>query len=61
MIKAATLFLIFIVVLAMFGRLRFPGAGPGKRGQMGKPRKCPSCGRYQIGAGPCACGGDRKG
>ncbi|MEX0284358.1 MAG: hypothetical protein AB3N23_07075 [Paracoccaceae bacterium] len=48
--KIVFLFLAFIAVLAMFGRLRFPGQ---KRLQSAK---CPSCGRYRIGKGPCTCG-----
>lgn len=50
MVKIVTLFLIGIVVLAMFGRLKLPG---GKRLHAGK---CRHCGRYRIGTGPCACG-----
>jgi len=50
LIKGVTLFLVFMAVLAMFGRLRFPGQ---KKLQSAK---CPSCGRYRIGKGPCSCG-----
>lgn len=50
MIKIVTLFLVGMVVLAMFGRLRFPGQK--KLGSM----KCDGCGRYRIGSGPCSCG-----
>ncbi len=49
MIKIVSLFLIFMLVLAMFGRLRLPGA------QKIKNAKCPKCGRFKIGKGPCAC------
>lgn len=49
-IKAVTLFLIGIAVLAMFGRFRVPGAGRLSAG------KCSRCGRYRIGKGPCSCG-----
>lgn len=49
-IKVIILFLIFVSVMAMFGRLRFPGQ------QMLSKRKCPKCGRYRIGKGPCSCG-----
>ena len=49
-IKVVSLFLIGMMVLAMFGRLRFPGQ---KRLQT---MKCPSCGRYRIGKGKCSCG-----
>ena len=50
MIKIVTLFLVGMIVLAMFGRLRFPGQ---KKLQS---MKCPGCGRYRIGSGPCSCG-----
>jgi hypothetical protein len=43
--KAITLFLVFIAVLAMFGRLRVPGRGP----------RCPDCGKRTTAGRPCAC------
>lgn len=49
-VKIVFLFLIFMGVLAMFGRLRFPGQ------KKLASRKCPGCGRYRIGKGPCSCG-----
>lgn len=49
--KIVILFLVFIAVLAMFGKLRIPGA---KRLASAKCRKC---GRYRIGKGPCPCTG----
>ncbi|MEM8730049.1 MAG: hypothetical protein AAGF79_09025 [Pseudomonadota bacterium] len=54
-VKIVTLFLVVIAVLAMFGRLklRLPGRDRLSRG------KCPKCGRYQIGKGPCPCRGGR--
>jgi hypothetical protein len=52
MIKIVSLFLIVILGLAMFGRLRI-GGGPKRRTGTGK---CPKCGRYRIGRGPCPCG-----
>ncbi len=52
-IKIVFLFLIGILVLAMFGRLSYPG----------KTRidamKCPKCGRYKLGKRTCDC--QRKG
>ncbi|MTH98602.1 hypothetical protein E1297_21620 [Roseibium sp. RKSG952] len=48
-IKAVTLFLIAMGVLAMFGKLRFPGQ------KRLNSAKCPRCGRFKIGKGPCAC------
>lgn len=53
MIKFVTFFLIGMLVLGMFGKLRMPGMGGRK---MSKPGKCPHCGRYRIGPGKCACG-----
>ncbi|WP_435139402.1 hypothetical protein [Pseudopelagicola sp. nBUS_19] len=48
-VKIVTLFLVGMAVLAMIGKLRFPGQ---KRLQS---VKCQKCGRYKIGRGPCAC------
>ena len=56
MIKAVFLFLIFILILAMFGRLRVPGIGRGGRFGSKPVGKCPHCGRYRIGQDPCPCG-----
>ncbi len=49
-VKIVTLFLIAMGVLAMFGKLRLP--------KRLSSAKCPGCGRYRIGKGPCACGRD---
>ena len=49
-VKIVTFFLIFMVVLAMFGKLRFPGQ------QRLASARCKSCGQFRIGNGPCACG-----
>jgi hypothetical protein len=49
-IKIVTLFLVAMAVLAMFGKLRFPGS------KRLASAKCPACGRYRIGKGPCGCG-----
>jgi hypothetical protein len=51
--KIVLLFLAFVAVLGMFGKLHWLG---GKRLQSAK---CPECGRYRIGKGPCACRRDR--
>jgi hypothetical protein len=48
-VKIVALFLVFIAVLAMFGRLRLPGA------QRLKSARCPNCARLRIGKGPCPC------
>ncbi|MDJ1006556.1 MAG: hypothetical protein QNJ13_01925 [Paracoccaceae bacterium] len=50
MVKIVSLFLIGMLILAMFGRLRFPGS------KRLKSAKCKHCGRFRIGKGPCACG-----
>lgn len=49
-VKIVFLFLIGMGVLAMFGRLRFPGQ------RRLETMKCPRCGRYRIGKSPCDCG-----
>ena len=49
-VKIVTFFLIGIAVLAMFGRLKFPGQTRLRNA------KCPKCGRYRMGKGPCSCG-----
>jgi len=51
--KIVTLFLVVMAVLAMFGKLRLPGS------KRLASAKCPSCGRYRIGRGPCSCGHDQ--
>ncbi|MEO1641637.1 MAG: hypothetical protein AAFU41_20600 [Pseudomonadota bacterium] len=48
-LKVISFFLIFMLVLAMFGKLRFPG-----QARLASA-KCPKCNRYRIGKGPCAC------
>jgi hypothetical protein len=50
LVKIITFFLIGIAILAMFGRLKFPGQNRLKNA------KCPKCGRYKMGRGPCSCG-----
>lgn len=49
-LKIVTLFLVFMAVLAMFGRLRLPGI------TRAAPKKCNACGRPLIGRSPCPCG-----
>ncbi|WP_176439095.1 hypothetical protein [Puniceibacterium sediminis] len=48
--KIVTLFLIGMGVLAMFGKLKVPGA------KRLASAKCRHCGRYRIGRGKCPCG-----
>ena len=55
MVKAVTFFLIAIIILAIFGKLRFPG-----QARLAS-RKCPRCGRFRIGRGPCDCTKSRRG
>jgi hypothetical protein len=63
MLKIVTLFLIFIAVLAMFGRLRWLGIGRKGDGTGGlpKPKLCPECGRYNLRGGPCRQCRDKQG
>jgi hypothetical protein len=49
--KIVLLFLAFIAVLGLFGKLRTAGRWVG----IGQ-KKCAACGRYKIGKGPCPCG-----
>ncbi len=55
-IKIVFLFLIGMLALAMFGRLRAPQIKSRKNKTKTLPaRKCPKCGSYILGDGPCAC------
>ncbi|MFZ0098815.1 MAG: hypothetical protein WAK98_10045 [Gemmobacter sp.] len=54
MIKIVSLFLIAMVVMAIFFRNRIPRS-------LTRTEKCRSCGRPKIGKGPCPCGADGKG
>ena len=55
-IKAITLFLIAMGVLAMFGKLRAPKIdNPFKRDKTLSATKCKKCGSYILCKGPCAC------
>ena len=51
MVKIVTLFLVFVAVLGMFGKLSLLIP---KRKQTATI--CKSCGRHVIGKGPCPCG-----
>jgi len=58
LVKIVTFFLIGMAVLAMFGRLRWPGGARRlgerrKRGSLPKPRTCPKCGRINVTGGRC--------
>jgi len=51
--KIVVLFLVFIAVLGMLGKLHWIG---GKRMNLAK---CSGCSKYRIGTGPCSCGRGR--
>ncbi|MEJ6392806.1 hypothetical protein V8J82_06025 [Gymnodinialimonas sp. 2305UL16-5] len=58
MLKIVSLFLIGMAVLAMFGRLRWPGSKnrldrDKSEGALPKPKTCPKCGRMNLRGGPC--------
>lgn len=58
MVKIVTLFLIFLLVLGIFGKLRLPRLpGRRRRGRIEAGSKCPDCGRYSLRGEPCSCGG----
>ncbi len=52
MVKVVTLFLVAMIVLAMFGRLRIPKI---RKDALSKPKKCKNCGTPLIGKQPCNC------
>jgi hypothetical protein len=55
-IKAVSLFLIAMLALAMFGRLKVPKLkGRGDKTRQMNARKCKKCGSFILGKGPCAC------
>ncbi|SHH27523.1 hypothetical protein SAMN04488044_2243 [Cognatishimia maritima] len=51
--KIVLLFLVAMAVMAMFGKLTLPG-----KKQL-DARRCPSCGRFKLGKGPCSCRGKK--
>lgn len=57
LVKIATFFLVGMAVLAMFGRLRWPGGAKRvarrRRGSLPKPRTCPRCGQINVTGGAC--------
>lgn len=55
LIKAVTLFLIAMLVLGMFGKLRRPRLPGFKKKGIAKPAKCPKCQNYIVGDGGCPC------
>jgi hypothetical protein len=63
LVKTVLLFLLGMVLIAMIGRALFPAALRRivtRRSVALKPGTCPDCGRYQVGKGPCPCGGTAR-
>lgn len=57
MSKVVILFLIFIMVLGIFGRLRLPKVNnPFKRKTVKATEECDQCGRYNLAGESCSCG-----
>jgi len=57
MVKVVTFFLIAMMVLALFGKLRLPRLPKIKRRKsIETTSKCNKCGAYKIGNKPCMCG-----
>ncbi len=56
-IKIVTFFLIGMVILAIFGRLRLPRLPrpPKYNAKLKAPRRCPRCGGFIVGGGSCNC------
>lgn len=58
--KIVALFLVFIAVLGMFGKLRMPRLPGLERLKRIGNKRCPDCGRFVIGKGPCPCGREKS-
>ena len=58
MVKVVTFFLIFVLVMGMFGKLRMPKF-PSIRGRnkVQSAQKCPKCGQYNLTGKDCGCDG----
>lgn len=52
MVKVVTFFLIGMIILAMFGRLRLPKLPKFGRKELGT-EKCKKCGGYMVDGKPC--------
>jgi hypothetical protein len=57
LVTIAVAFLVLMAAIALYGRLRRPGGPP----RITTAQKCPRCGSYRIGRGPCGCGGPGAG
>ncbi|PIB26149.1 thymidine kinase [Amylibacter kogurei] len=61
MVKVVTLFLIFVAVLAIFGKLRLPQLPkPLQRRKVATAQKCKTCGTYLFKGIDCACQKQQK-
>ncbi len=61
MSKAVLIFLIFIILLGIFGKLRLPSFPKLKRkGSLDKATKCESCGSYIFKDIECSCKSKNK-
>jgi hypothetical protein len=58
--KIILVFLGLMVLVALVGRVLFPGALPKVLRKDASPPVCDRCGRYLIGRTTCDCGGKRK-
>lgn len=58
--KVIILFLGAMVIVALVGRVLFPGALPRVMRKRTKSPVCKQCGRYLIGTKTCDCGGKAK-
>ncbi len=61
MMKVVSLFLVVMAVLALFGRLRVPRVSVRKKPKAIDTHKCPECGAFIVGKGPCPCSGENDG
>lgn len=53
MLNIVVLFLIFMAIVAVYGRMRSGPRIDRKDGGLKKPRICPDCGRYNFQGGTC--------
>lgn len=62
MIKAALLFLLVIMALALFGRFRVGRSRGRSSGSAPKlpAQRCKACGRFLFDRTPCPCGGKAR-
>lgn len=58
LLRLVLLFLVGMVVLSVLGKFRLTGSKKPDPKEVRKAKKCPHCGTWRIGEGPCACGRD---